>query len=158
MMLQKTLWFIFFCLGFAIAGKWGEIKVSRLESAHAQQQAAAETAARQRLESAQALGDRLSARLSVTESAFNKKTLEVSREAARRTTGRPCLDGRVVGLLNRPAPDAGPVPQAAAAPDAADGAVATDTDVAGWIGNAQGQYATCRARLGALIDFEEGEQ
>jgi len=158
MMLQKTLWLIFFCIGFAIADKWGEIKVSRLESTHAKQQAAAETAARQRLESAQAQGDRLSARLSDTESALNKKTLEVSREVARLTTGRPCLDGRVVGLLNRPAPNAGPLPQAAVAPDAADGTVATDTDVAGWIGNAKGQYATCRARLAALIDFEEGKQ
>jgi hypothetical protein len=49
------------------------------------------------------------------------------------------------------------MPQSALAADAAHGAIATDTDVAGWINSAQKQYEVCRGRLNALIDFNEGE-
>ncbi|WP_292965952.1 hypothetical protein, partial [Novosphingobium sp. UBA1939] len=84
-------------------------------------------------------------------------TLEKTREIPRVTAGRPCLGPGAVRLLNGAGqPSAGAVPQASGAPVAADGPVATDTDVAGWIAGAQGQYETCRVRLGALIDFEEG--
>jgi len=120
--------------------------------------AAEQAQALARLEDANRRGNELSARLDVTESALAQKTLEVSHAVARFTTGRPCLDGRAVRLLNQPTPDtpgAGPVPEAASAPDAADAATASDTDVAGWIAQAQHQYETCRARLDALIDFEE---
>jgi electron transfer flavoprotein alpha subunit len=127
--------------------------IAALKAAHAQQQAAAEAAARQRLEEATARGDDLAARLAKTETALNQKTLEVSREIARVTTGRPCLGAAAVRLLNNPRDDIVAVPQTASQPDAEDGAVATDTDIANWIANAQGQYETCRARLGALIDW-----
>lgn len=129
--------------------------IANLKADHAKQQAAAAAAARQRLEAAVARGDSLSARLAQTESALNKKTLEVSREIARVTAGRPCLGAAAVRLLNSSHDDAAAVPQAPGQPDAEDGAVATDTDIAGWIANAQGQYETCRARLGALINWWE---
>lgn len=142
--------------GFVV-GSLKDADIANLKATHAKNQAATAEAARLRLEEAVARGDSLAARLAQTESALNKKTLEVSREIARVTAGRPCLGAGAVRLLNNPRQpgDVATVPQASGQPDAEDGAVATDTDVAGWIANAQGQYETCRARLGALIDWWE---
>jgi len=130
-----------------------EAGIAHLKADYAKQQAVAEAEARIRLEAAVARGNTLSSRLAQTESTLNKKTLEVSREIARLTTGRPCLGAAAVSLLN-----GGPAPklsQASGQPVAEDGAVATDTDIAWWIAGTQGQYETCRARLGALIDWWE---
>lgn len=129
--------------------------IASLKADHAKQQAAAEAAARQRLEAAIARGDSLSTHLAQTESALNKKTLEFSREIARLTTGRPCLGAAAVRLLNSAHDAAGSVSQTSGQPDAEDGSIATDTDIAEWVVNAQGQYEICRARLGALIDWWE---
>lgn len=125
------------------------------EQAEAAKKAVDEAA--RRLLDATTRADALSAQLAATESAAAAATLEKTRAIPQVTTGRPCLGPGAVRLLNG-AQQSGPVavPEAAAAPAAADGPVATDTDVAGWIAGAQGQYETCRARLGALIDFEEG--
>lgn len=101
-------------------------------------------------------GDALSAQLAQTESQLTQRTLEVSRALSKVTTGRACLGDAAVRLLNRTPRDDPIVPEAAGPSATESGAVATDTDVAGWIGNAQWQYETCRARLGALIDFETG--
>ncbi|NTZ82373.1 hypothetical protein FCJ61_04905 [Burkholderia metallica] len=118
----------------------------------------AETSARKHLEAEQKRGDILSTKLAQTETALNQKTLEASRALARLTTGRTCLDGRVVRVLNGTDTNsaADDVRATASTPDAANEPAATDTDVAGWINHAKGEYETCRARLGALIDFEEG--
>jgi len=109
-----------------------------------------------RLQAEKVRGDRLSADLAATESALNNKSLEVTHVLSLLTTGRPCLGADVVRVLNHAAAH-GPaaVPEAAGTPVAADAAVATDSDVAGWIAAAWGQYETCRARLGALISFEQ---
>lgn len=129
-------------------------EISGMKATQSEAIAATESAARKRLQSAQDWGDILSARLSKTEDDLNQKSKEVSREIARLTTGRRCLDGNVVRLLNSPDRGAGSVSETIRTPVAQDGAAATDTDVAGWIGNAQTQYETCRARLGDLIDFD----
>ncbi len=154
-----SIFFIFaFTLG--VAGGWDYTRqhylaeISVMKATQAEAIAATESAARQRLQSAQDRGDILSARLSKTEDDLNQKSKEVSREIARLTTGRRCLDGNVVRLLNRADSGAGSVSETTGSPVAQDGAAATDTDVAGWIGNAQTQYDTCRARLDGLIDFE----
>jgi hypothetical protein len=132
-------------------------EINQIKAAQAQVQAETERQTRERLEDAQARGDTLTARLAATEEVLHTKTQEVNREIARLTTGRPCLGADVVRLLNQPAnSSAGAVPQAPGQPVAQDGAAASDTDIAGWIAGAQSQYETCRARLGALIDFEEG--
>lgn len=138
-----------------VVGGMKDADLYRLKSDHAKAQAKAESEARQRLEEAMHRGDKLAGQLVVTESALNKKTLEVSREVARLTTGRNCLDGAAVRLLNSPRDSGGTVPEAPIQSDAEDGAFASDSDVAGWIANAQGQYETCRARLGSLIDYWE---
>lgn len=153
---------IVFAIGIllGVVGGWDytrqhyQTEISGMNATQAKTIAATESAARQRLQSAQEWGDILSARLSKTEDDLNQKSKELSREIARLTTGRRCLDGNVVRLLNRPASSAGSVSETTRTPVAQDGAAATDTDVAGWIGNARTQYDTCRARLGDLIDFD----
>lgn len=140
-----------------MVGGFKDGEIYRLKAISAQQQADAEAAIRQRLEAATLRGDQLATQLTHTEATLNQKTLETSREIARLTTGRRCLDAAAVRLLNtRPGDGAGPVPAAAGAPDAEAAPAASDSDIAGWIVNAQGQYETCRARLTSLIDFVAG--
>lgn len=149
-------------LGGGILGSTGTSIYYRAEIAHIEADAAKATqksllAYTQRSLEATAHANGLSARLAESEAALSARTLEVSREIPRVTTGRPCLGPAAVRLLNGTgAAPVAAVPAPAGPPAAEDGAAASDSDVAGWIAGAQGQYETCRARLGALIDFEEG--
>jgi len=105
-------------------------------------------------------GDRLALDLAKTESALQSKSKELSNALLKTTSGRTCLAADTVRLLNDSAGAASPpggMPPPAGQPAAADGAVATDTDVAGWVVNARQQYDTCRGRLDRLIDFETAE-
>jgi hypothetical protein len=134
-------------------------EIYRLKATAAQQQADAEAAIRQRLEAATLRGDQLATQLTHTESTLKQKTLETSREIARLTTGRRCLDAAAVRLLNaQPGDSAVTLPAASDNADAEAAPAASDSDIAGWIVTAQGQYETCRARLASLIDFVAGEQ
>jgi hypothetical protein len=112
-----------------------------------------------RIKSDQARGDELTNRLAQTETALQTKQTELNHALAKTTTGRTCLNAGTVRLLNDANTDAGSasggLSEATGQPAAADGAAASDTDVAEWIGNAKQQYSTCRARLDALIDWEE---
>ncbi|WFP51395.1 hypothetical protein PL263_05040 [Methylomonas sp. EFPC3] len=128
-------------------------RIAIMEASQAKAVAASAQIYHRRFVDEKARGDALSNRLAHTESDLILRTLEVTRAVSKVTTGRACLGDAAVRLLNG-APRT--VPQAAGASVAESAAIATDTDVAGWIGNAQGQYETCRARLGALIDYEEG--
>lgn len=99
-------------------------------------------------------GDTLTLRLQTTESALTTKEKELRNAIASKTTGRACLSGDVVRLLNGAPADSAPgVPAPTPVTAATDGAAATDTDVAGWANYARTQYDTCRARLNALIDW-----
>lgn len=118
------------------------------------------TAEADRLKKANARGDQLATDLAKTESALKTKTLELSNALRKTTTGRTCLAADTVRLLNDPAGAAnapGGMSTPTGNPAAADGAVATDTDVAGWIANAKERYEVCRTRLDKLIDFETAE-
>lgn len=152
---------LIFALGVGLAWNYSanhyEAQISRINEAHAQNQSKADRAALERLQKAQALGDQLSGELSKTEAKLHKKEKELFDEIARNADGIVCLNSRLVGLLNASQTGAGHMPQSALALDAAHGAIATDTDVAGWINSAQKQYEVCRGRLNALIDFNEGE-
>lgn len=143
--------------GGSVVSNHYRAEIADLRATQARDQAAAAEAARQRLRAAQARGDQLSAALTRTEATLEQRSQEASREIARRTTGRPCLNAATVRLLNRPdsPADPAPVPEAARTPAAEGGAAATDTDIAGWIDQAQRRHETCRARLGALIDWWE---
>ncbi|WP_407059094.1 hypothetical protein ACKZDW_13195 [Ralstonia syzygii subsp. celebesensis] len=133
-------------------------EIADMKAAQATALAKAEKTARERLEAEQKRGNDLSATLANTENLLTQKTKEAADALARLTTGRKCLDGRVVRVLNGTSDGAATdnVRTTTGTPDATDGPAATDTDVAGWINHAKGQYETCRARLGTLIDFEEG--
>ena len=121
--------------------------------------ATAESAIREQLEGAIRMGDTLTDQLIKAETDLKKTTQEKNRAIQNLTTGRACLDADVVGLLNQSADTTAhgikPTAKAPGLPYATNEAFATDTDVGTWIGFAQGEYDTCRARLDALIDFEE---
>jgi hypothetical protein len=138
-------------------------KIAKIELANTQASLAAEQAGAERLRAAQSLADVLSNSLADKEAELNQTTLEKTREIHHYATGNVCLNPDLTKLLNHTAfsqvDDLSSTirtsiaeSEAAAAIDAQSNTL-TDTDVAEWIANAQGQYETCRARLGALIDF-----
>ena len=125
-----------------------------LKATHSDALAQVRAAALRRLQVAEAHADKLQLALDDTEQRLSVKQKEIQLEIARNTTGRACLDGRTVGLLNDAvAGRAATLPAPASEPTPQDAAVATDTDVATWANQAIEQYNTCRARLGALIDW-----
>lgn len=132
-----------------------QARIADMERDQASAIASARQADIDALKTANAHGNDLTARLQRTESTLAQKDRELKHAIASKTTGRVCLSGAVVGLLNSPATADGAAhlstPTASAA--AADGAFATDTDVAEWADNARTQYDICRARLDALIDW-----
>jgi len=131
--------------------------IATLKAYQATQERQAAQAALDRLQQAQARGDALQARLAAEETNRQTQAQEHAREIKRLTTGRPCLNAGTVRLLNESAgrPGAASVPAPAGWIAAADAAAASDTDIAGWIDNAQRQYDTCRSRLDALIDWHQ---
>jgi len=131
-------------------------EIAEMQAQQAESLAAAEQLFRQRYQAEIERGDVLSAQLSATETQLQTRTQEVKRAISQVTTGKRCLDSAAVRLLNRTPRDDPTVPQAAEPSIAESTAIATDTDVASWIGGAQWQYDLCRARLNTLIDFETG--
>lgn len=159
-----------------------------LREAHAESVRKAVSAAAQRVQTAQTRSDNLGAQLSAQLTANAKLTEEKTRALQSATTGRACLSGRALGVLNGaagirvagagvPAPQpraaaAGGAPAAPAHAAAADGAQpqlpaaraqepaleATDTAVAIWIATAGQQYEGCRERLNALIEWHTDPQ
>lgn len=164
-------------LGSAIAGVAGwtangwryETKLSTLKSDHATAEAKAAKDHAEVLAKANARGDRLLVEKAAMENTHNETLREKNNEIARLTTGRRCLDARVVGVLNRDgtAPNGRPASQAAGVPVRTDGTAAagaddgqetarkdstdtgeeqfaTDADVAGWIALCRTRYDICR--------------
>lgn len=151
-------------LGFALCAAMlvphYHARIATMERDQAQAVAAARAADIETLQLAKRQGDVLTARLQNTESALHAKQKDLHDAINSQTTGRACLSGSVVRMLNGAAGDnASDLPTPAASTAAADGATApnsgfaTDTDVAQWAANARAQYETCRARFDALIDF-----
>jgi prophage endopeptidase len=130
------------------------VALAGFKATHSDELAQARAAALRRLQVAKAHADKLQLALDDTEQRLSVKHKEIQLEIARNTTGRACLDGRTVGLLNDAVGDrAATLSAPASDPTPQDAAVATDTDVATWANQAIEQYNTCRARLGALIDW-----
>lgn len=129
-------------------------RIATMERDQAQAEADARSADVETLKLSKLHGDALTLRLQATESTLSKREKELRNAIASKTTGRACLSGDVVRLLNGTATDnATDLPAPAPVAAAADGPAATDTDVAQWISYAKGQYEVCRARLNALIDW-----
>lgn len=116
-----------------------------------------------RLQSAQAKADELTLQLQKSEAQLIKTNTELKHALTKTTTGRACLSGAAVSLLNSKAgtTSTAGVSTPTASTAGADGATApdtsyaTDTDVALWALDARTQYDTCRGRLSALIDWQK---
>ncbi len=154
---------VLFLVCLMLIGRWigiteGNLKLAQLEKNHAVAERKAATETRDKLIAAQQVSDRLQRRLDAADQARLSQSLEHSREIKRLTRGQPCLNAGTVRLLNSSSGIKQPaMPETASRPAAEYAAAATDTDVAEWIDHAIRQYDTCRDRLGALIDFEEGQ-
>lgn len=157
LIIAATLFFMGAAGAAALVSAHKNAEIEALKRTHAEAEAAAAAAALERLQQAQARGDELAQQLAAAETTLQTQAEEASREIARLTTGRRCLDGAVVRMLNAPSQGIrlGAVPPAAGQPAAADGAAASDRDVAQWARVCRTGYDTCRARLDALIDYHE---
>ena len=126
------------------------------ESQAKRDQAAAETNLGE-VVAGQKRGEILVARVAHEENHRDQINQEKSRVIQPLVTGRPCLAGTVVRLLNLPdGIKPGFVSQAAGESVPADAGAATDSDVAAWIGQCSRGYETCRGRLKAIHDFFGG--
>jgi hypothetical protein len=117
-----------------------------------------------RLQVANARGDELTQTLLKREDQINQLSREKHDAIAQATTGRLCLDGPALRLLNSaaglrvagmPSAPSGPVATGATAATHPDDQVlsATDADITGWAIDAGAQYEICRGRLDTLIDW-----
>lgn len=150
-----TFWFGA-AIGYRYADAQGEARVASLQAQHAEDFARATAEAAARLTDANAAGEALMARANAAEAA-RKQSAKERDDAIRKTTvGRPCLGAAAVGVLNAGAlAGAAGAGLPAAAGGAADGAFATDTDVAAWIGGAIDGYETCRGWLDVVVTWRE---
>ena len=103
------------------------------------------------------VGDALVERVAHEETHRDQINQEKSRVIRPFVTGRPCLAGAAVRLLNLPdGIQPGAVSEAARQSLPADGGAATDLDIVEWIGLCKRSYNTCRGRLQAIHDFFGG--
>ena len=146
--------------GYTSAKKECKAQVLRIERDAQEARASALEAINAQLKTETERGQKISQELLAAESRLTKTREELRHEITRSTRGRACLDARTVRLLNNAGHAAadGALPKTAGAPDAAHGGAASDTDVAQWAAEVGSQYNLCRARLDALIDYEEGRQ
>ena len=147
---------LLFSAGWAVEGLRKTAEIERIERAHAEQRARDAEAAAAEIEAAVKRGNELAARVAAAESTRDL-ALQETKDALRRvTTGRPCLGGAAVRLLNESAGlKPAQLPGAAGQPAGADAAAASDTDVAQWAASAIRHYDTCRGRLAAIAEFHQ---
>lgn len=149
------------CLSAALYGEWlgagYEARIATTATAYATEKQRAAEAATMLLTTAQTRGDAATRALLASEAARNTLLQETRHAVAQNTTGRACLSEPALRLLNgTPGLAVSGVPSPAATASGAVAAgerVATDTDITGWAIDAGAQYATCKDRLDALIDF-----
>jgi prophage endopeptidase len=160
-------------LGIGSSGAWLlgraplQVQLSQLTASHAQERTAQATAAAQALTDAQTRGDLLTAGLLTQAAQINQLKSEKTRAITQATTGSTCLREPALRLLNSAPglsvaglpPATGGAAAARGAPATAGGVgwVSTDTDVSSWAIDVGAAYATCRARLDALIDWHTGQ-
>lgn len=153
-----------FAGGMAVAGPGAwylgrlplQAELATERAAEAQQKFRVAERAAQVLQAASDRGDALSAKLAQSQTQIDQLTRSRRNEIAKVTTGRACLDGPALRLLDgAPGLRVGGLAKTASGTAAADGAAASDTDITGWALDAGAQYETCRNRLDALIDWAE---
>ena len=149
---------LIFAAGWAVEGWRKDAQIERLERVHADEKARAVQEAAEELQAAVKRGNELAARVTAAEATRDTALQETQHALRKETTGKPCLSGAAVRLLNESAglkPTVSAVPPGQPARD--DAAVATDTDIAQWVAFAIRSYDTCRGRLDAIADFYEEE-
>ena len=165
--------------GWTANGWRYEAQLSDLKSNYATATEKAASAHAKALAEANERGNHLVIEQAAMENTFNETLREKNNEIARLTTGRRCLDARVVGMLNRDdgaASNGRSAPQAAGVVVRADGTAAagaddgqetagndgadageesfaSDADVAGWIALCRTRYDICRADRDRLRRF-----
>jgi len=157
-------------LAMAAGGYWSGYRAGdhNRDNAWLALQAQAQAQAHADLQAALARGDRLSNTLLTAEHQISQLRTEVHHALNKTTSGRPCLNGPTVRLLNQASGLAASKLPAATGSAAAGGATvatdpgdsapddaqySTDTQVASWIADAGAAHGVCRARLDALIDW-----
>ncbi len=147
---------LLFAAGWVTEGWRKDAEIDRIERAHADQRARDAQAAAEEIADATKRGNELAARAAAAE-ATRDTALEETRNALRKfTTGKPCLSGAAVRLLNDAAGfKAADLPATPGQPAGADAAFATDTDIALWAAHARRSFDTCRGRVDALREFFE---
>lgn len=145
---------LIFAAGWQIEGWRKDAEIERIERAHAEQRARDAQAAAEEIAAATRRGNELAARVAAAE-ATRDTALQETQDALRKvTTGKPCLSGAAVRLLNESNGLKAAVPAVSSGePARVDATVATDTDIAQWAANAIRSYDTCRGRLDAIADF-----
>ena len=144
---------LLFTAGWTAEGWRKNAEIERIERAHAEQRAHDAEAAAEEIAAAVKRGNELAAHVTAAE-ATRDIALQETIDALRRvTTGRPCLSGPAIRLLNESGGLKPALPGAAGQPAGADAAAATDTDVALWAAYARRSYDTCRGRIDALAAF-----
>lgn len=149
---------LLFATGWQVNGWRKNTEIARIERAHADERVrdAVESAAE--LKAAVDIGNALAATASAAEAARDTALQETQYALRKTTTGKPCLSGATVRLLNDPAGlRSAELPSAAGQPAGADAAAASDTDVALWAAFARRSYDTCRGRIDALNEFFKKE-
>lgn len=158
-----------FAAGWAVEGWRMGAKLARVEKAHAEAETKAAKENTARLAAANQRGDFLLLQLNGWKDTLTQFAEEKNREIDRLATGRRCLDGPLVRVLNR-SPDIKlprSVPEATghavrapatAAADPDDGRFATDGDVARWANQCRLNYDTCRSDRDAIANFYAGEK
>lgn len=134
-------------------------KITEIKQAAATAEAARLSAVNQALVAEKERGDAATARLAATESKINTLNKERIHALNQVTGDHVCFGADALRLLNDTnySNAHAAVPNATASTDASSTGIATDTDVANWIINAQEQYELCRARFSALVDFVKGQ-
>ena len=141
-------------LGWQLGRAPLQVQLAQQSSAHAGEQAQRALNTVAILQIAQSRGDALTQELLTQQTQINQLKTEARRAITQATTGKPCLDGTALRLLNTaPGLAVAGVPQAASGPAAAGELVASDTDIAGWAVDTGAAFGICRARLDALIDW-----
>lgn len=150
---------LLFAAGWVTEGWRKDAEIDRIERAHAEQRARDAEVAAEEITAATKRGNELAARAAAAE-ATRDTALEETRNALRKvTTGKPCLSGAAVRLLNESGGlKAADLPTTPGQPVGADAAFATDTDIALWAAHARRSFDTCRGRVDALREFFEETQ
>lgn len=144
-------------LGLQIGRSPLQAELAQLRTTHAETGRLAALASARTLQSAQTRGDALTTQLAQRQVQIDQLAKDKRDAIHRLTTGRACLSGAAVRVLNQPDDPADygfdPVPPPTGGHVADHAAFATDADIGGWAVAVRAQYATCRARLAALIDW-----